>query len=428
MEIALPLTLLIVFMMGGLPVALSLGVSGIVGIWMYTGDFSIASAFMGLVPLTKVTEFTLLALPMFLLLAYAATVSGLADEIYTAASSWLSGIRGGLPIATVMAGGAVGALSGTTLASASALSATTVRNQIRLGYSPALASGTAALASTVAVLIPPSILMIVYGVQTQTSVGDLLVAGVVPGLLLLAMLALALWIWVRVKPESAPRPFKTPWADRLTLTTKTLPAGLIMVGVFAALYTGLVTPTEVAALGAIAVIAYAAIARKLKWSALWEASVRAVQATSMIMLIVICGTVFARYLALTGLPQQVSTMAAESGLNRWVVLLLIVLAYFVMSMFMDELPLVVLTLPITFPIITSLGFDPVWFGVITMFLVILGLVFPPVGMIVFVVSATSGVRSSTIFRGTAILLIPVLVTLALVMVFPQLTLWLPSLR
>lgn len=428
MENILPLVLLVVLMLAGLPVAFSLGISGLVGIWMHTGSFAVASSFMGLVPLTKITDYTLLALPMFLLLAYAATVSGIADEVYTAASSWLGGIRGGLPIATVFAGGAIGALSGTTMAAASALSATTVRNQIRLGYSPMIASSTAALAATVAVLIPPSILMIIYGVQTQTSVGDLLVAGLVPGIILLFALAITVGIWVRVKPEMSPTPHTTPFGERIRLTAKTLPVALIMLGVFAALYTGIVTPTEVAALAAIATTVYAALSRKLTRQAFWEAGVRSVQATSMILFIVIGGTLFARYLAYTGLPQLIASSVADSGLDRWAIVILIIVAYFVMSMFMDELPLVVLTLPITFPIITSLGFDPVWFGVITMFMVIMGLVFPPVGIIVFVVSATSGVKSSTIFKGTAILLIPVLFTLVLIMVFPQLTLWLPSLR
>lgn len=428
MEIAVPLLTMLVLLLAGLPISLSLGTAGILGIWMYTGDLGVAVSFLGIVPLSKVTEFTLLALPMFLLLAYFATVSGIADEVYAAVGAWLSKFRGGLTMSTIVAGGAIGALSGSTLAAASALSAVTVRNQIKQGYSPVLASSTAAIASAVAVLIPPSIMMIVYGVQTQTSVGDLLVAGLVPGVILLAALAVAVLIWGFVQPSSMPTPIRTPFSEKWKLTAKVWPVPVLMLAVFAALYSGVITPTEVAAVGAILMLIYAVATRKMNWSRFAEAGVKSVQATSMILLIVIGGTIFARYLSYTGIPQQIASAVAESGLNRWVIIILIVIAYFLMSMFMDELPLIVLTLPITFPIITELGFDPVWFGVITMFMVIMGLVFPPVGLIVFVVSATSGVSSAKIFKGTAILLIPVFVTLALVMIFPELALWLPSLR
>lgn len=427
-DIAIPILLLVGLMLSGLPVAFSLGISGLVGCWMVTGDIDLASAFLGLVPLAAARESSILALPLFLLMAYVSSRSRLADDLYRAATAWLSGLRGGLAFATVVAGGAMGAMSGTTTAAASALSGITVRNQIRAGYSREMSSATAAVSATSALLIPPSILMVIYGTQTQTSVGDLLIAGIIPGILLAFLVAVTLRVWIAVRPDSAPEPSPTPWGERLRLTLAIWPSLLIMVAVFAALYGGFMTPTEVAGLGALLTLAVALGLRRLDVASLMKASMQTVQATSMILMILIGGMIFARYLSLTRLPQELAGNVVDADLNRWLVIALIIIGYFVMSMFMDELPLVILTLPITFPIITELGFDGVWFGVITCFMVIMGLIFPPVGMIVFIVSATTGVRSSTIFKGTAVLLVPVILTTILVVVFPDLALWLPSLN
>lgn len=428
MDIVVPIILLLLLLLNGMPIAFALGIAGLIGIWMVTGNVDIAASFLGSVPVEQVTSFTLLALPMFLLLAYFATEGGLADELYDAASAWLSGVRGGLPMSTLLAGGAVGALSGSTLAAASALSSVTVKNQVRMGYSATMSSGVAALSATLAVLIPPSVMMIIYGVQTQTSVGDLLIAGLLPGLLLMVTVAVTVLVWVRVQPSAAPAPKATPWGTRFRLLAKTWPAVLIMVGIFVALYSGLITPTEVAGVGAIATLLVSVVLGKIRWKSMYRASIKATQATSSILMIVIGGTIFARYLAYTGVPQTLASMVVELGLNRWVMIIVIIAAYFVLSMFMDELPLMVLTLPITFPIVMELGFDPVWFGVVTMLMVIMGLIFPPVGIVAFVVSGTSGVPSATVFKGTAILLIPVFVTAALVVAIPEISLWLPSLR
>lgn len=428
MTTIIPLALLIVLILAGLPVAYSLGISGIVGSWMIAGDIAIAKSFLGLVPLETVADFVILALPMFLLIAYLASVSRLADDLYQAATAWLSGVRGGLALSTVVAGAAMGALSGTTTAAASGLSGISVRNQVRAGYSTALASGTAALSATTAVLIPPSILMIIYGTMTETSVGALLTAGLVPGVLLAVMIGLTIRTWIGVNPSAAPRPFKTSWPERAKLTVRVWPSVLIVLLIFGALYSGLMTPTEIAGLGALITALMAAVLGRLKWGRLWEASIQAVQATAMIMMIVIGGTLFARYLSLTRLPQDLAANVVEADLNRWLVIAIIIASYFVLSMFMDELPLLILTLPVTFPIITDLGFDPIWFGVISCLMVIMGLVFPPVGVVVFVVSAATGVRTGTVFRGTTILIVPVFLTTILVVIFPGIALWLPGMR
>ena len=428
MTIAIPITLLIVSIMAGLPVAVSLGLSGMVGIWMITRSFDVMLSMTGLVPLDKVMSASLLALPMFLMLAYIVSESKMSDDIYRAASAWLSGIRGGLPASTIFAGAAVGAISGSTLAAASALSNIAVRNQVKAGYSREIASGSAGMAAVLSVLIPPSIMMIIYGVQTETSIGALLIAGLVPGLLLAVLLIATILVWVRVRSGVAPEPVATPRGTRIAATLRVWPILLVMLIVFVLLYGGIATATEVAGIGALAAFIVAVSMRRLGWKQFVRASKQTVYSTAMILMIVIGGTIFARYMSLTKMPQHLTEMIEDAGLNRWVVVILIILVYFVISMFMDELPLMILLLPVAFPIVVGLGFDPVWFGVITMFMVIMGLVFPPVGLVAFVVSAASGVPSTKVFKGTAVLLVPVFITTALVLIFPQIALWLPGMR
>jgi C4-dicarboxylate transporter, DctM subunit len=428
MTILLPIILLIALILLGLPVSISLGLSGLIGVWMMTGSLGNSLSIVGLVPLDKVSESTLLALPLFIFLAHIVSVTRMSDDFYDAASAWLSGIRGGLPASTVFAGAAVGAISGSTLAAATALSKIAVRNQVRTGHSAVLASGSAAMAAVLSILIPPSIMMIVYGVQTETSIGDLLIAGLLPGLLLAVLLVAGIFIWVAVRPSAAPKAVGVPWGHRLRATTKIWPLLLVMLLIFVLLYGGFATATEVAGIGALAGIIVALAMRRLTWSKFVLAAKQSVYSTAMIMLIVVGGTIFARFITLTRAPQKLGDLIAASGLSPVLVVVLIILAYFILSMFMDELPLMILMLPITFPVVVELGFDPVWFGVMTMLMVIMGLVFPPVGIVAFVVSGAAGVRSATVFKGASILLVPVFATTALVFVFPAIALWLPSMR
>lgn len=428
MSLVVPPLLLLILILMGLPIAFALTVSGVVGIWIMSGDVAVATSLLGLVPESEATSFVLVALPLFMLMAYLAGETKLADDVYNAATAWLGGVRGGLSFATIMAGGAMGALSGSTIASASALSGIAVRNQVRAGYSRELATGSAALAATLAVLIPPSIFMIIYGVQTETSVGDLLIAGLIPGIVLMVLLAATIKIWVTLAPDSAPAPIRTSMGDRMRLTARVLPAIGIVVAVFAALYSGALTATEVAGLGALATLLVAGVMRRVTLMRIWRAALDSVKATSMIVMIIIGGTIFARYLALTGLPQDAASLISDANLNRWLVIGLIFAGYFVLSMFMEEIALVILILPVVFPTVLELGFDPVWFGVMLALMVITGLVFPPVGVIAFVVSGATGVESTVVFKGAIVLLVPVFVSAGLLMVFPGMATYLPNMR
>jgi C4-dicarboxylate transporter, DctM subunit len=423
---AIPFLVMIVTLLLGVPIAFSLAAAGIVGIYLLTGDLNVVLRVVGTTPFSTVADYVLTTIPMFILMAYFAASGGLARDLYTAGAHWLSRVRGGLAIATVFACGIFGAMSGASLAAASVMSTIAMPEMRRHGYSDELAAGSIGIGATLDILIPPSVGMVIYGIMTQTSIGKLLIAGIVPGVIVGAFLVLAIVVWVRISPSHAPETYVVPLSERWRSLARIWASLLLIVLVVALLYLGVATPTEVGALGAFLSAAIGVVTRRLTLGGAVEAIRQTIKTSAMIFMILIGATIFGYYMALSQIPQQVVAAVTALDLNRWVVICGIVVAYFVVSMFMDELPLLLLTLQLTFPLIVSMGFDPVWFGVLSMLMVSMGLVFPPVGMIAFVVSATAGVSLMKVYKGTSILMIALVLTTALIMVFPQIVLWLPN--
>ena len=381
---------------------------------------------LGMAPFSSVADYALTTIPMFILMAFFSSSSGLAKDLYTAGANWLSHIKGGLAVATVFACGIFGAMSGASVAAASVMSSIAMPEMRRHGYSEELAAGSIGIGATLDILIPPSVAMVIYGVATQTSIGKLLIAGVVPGIIVGIFLAVAILIWVRVSPSHAPETYRVSAAERWASVRRIWPSLVLIFLVLVLLYTGVVTPTEVGAIGAFLSAAIGVAFGRLRWAGAIEALKATIRTSAMIFMIIIGATIFGSYMALSRVPQQVVSVVTEMDLNRWVVIAGIVIAYFVVSMFMDEIPLLLLTLQLTFPLITNLGFDPIWFGVLSMMMVSMGLVFPPVGMIAFVVSATANVSLMKVYKGTSILMIAIVLTTILIMIFPQIALWLPA--
>src|SRR5262245_17247936 len=422
----LPLVVMVVALLLGVPIAVALAGSGMLGIYLITGDISKVLGIVSLTPFSTVADYALTTIPMFILMAYLSASSGLARDLYTAASNWLSHIRGGLAIATVFACGVFGAMSGASVAAASVMSKIAMPEMRRHGYSDELGAGAIGVGSTLDILIPPSIAMVIYGVATQTSIGKLLVAGVIPGVMVGVLLAVMIYAWVRISPRHAPEAFHTPREERVASLKRVWPSLLLIFLVLLMLYTGVATPTEIGALGALLAAVIGAVFGRLTFPEGIEALKQTIRTSAMIFLILIGATIFGYYMTLSRIPQEVVALVGGMNLNRWVVIIGIVVAYFVISMFMDEIPLLLLTLQLTFPLITSLGFDPVWFGVLSMMMVAMGLVFPPVGLIAFVVSATAGVDLMKVYKGTSILMLAIVITTILLMIFPQIALWLPQ--
>jgi C4-dicarboxylate transporter, DctM subunit len=426
MAAALPILVMVLALLLGVPIAVALAGSGMLGIYLVTGDFSKVLGIISLTPFSTVADYALTTIPMFILMAYLSASSGLARDLYTAASNWLSHVKGGLAIATVFACGIFGAMSGASVAAASVMSKIAMPEMRRHGYSDELGAGAIGIGATLDLLIPPSIAMVIYGIATQTSIGKLLIAGVVPGIIVGTLLAVMIYLWVLVSPSHAPTTYRVSAAERWTSLARIWPSLFLIVLVLVLLYTGIATPTEVGALGAFLAAVIGAVFGRLTWADAIDALKATIRTAAMIFLILIGATVFGYYMALSRIPQEVVSVVTAMELNRWVVIVGIIVVYFIVSMFMDEIPLLLLTLQLTFPLITGLGFDPIWFGVISMMMIAMGLVFPPVGLIAFIVSATAGVDLMKVYKGTSILMVSIVITTALLMVFPQIALWLPA--
>lgn len=426
MELIYPFIILLILFILGVPIAFSLGTAGIVGILLITGDLKVLMSMVGLVTFDAVASYVLSAVPMFILMAFLSSSGGLATEMYRAAQNWTSNIRGGVAIGTVFACGIFGAMSGASLAAASVMSEIAIPNMRRLGYSEALTGGVVSIGATLDILIPPSILFVIYGIMTNTSVGKLLLAGVIPGIVLGIFLIFCILLWVFFRPQDAPRTEPVSWSERWHSSYRIWPCILLIFIVMGLLYAGVATPTEVAGLGAFFAGLTGVILRRLTWTGAIQAFKGTIRISAMIFMVLIGAYIFGYFMTLSGIPQKVITAVQAMNLNRWVVMIAICLSYFIFSMFMDELPLMLLFLQITFPLITQLGFNPIWYGVVMAIMVMMGLVFPPVGLIVFVVSEAGRIELSKVYKGASILIIAIVMTLVLLMIFPEIVLWLPS--
>jgi tripartite ATP-independent transporter DctM subunit len=319
-----------------------------------------------------------------------------------------------------------GAMSGASTAAASVMSKVALPNMRRLGYSDVLAAGVVGVGATTDILIPPSVALVIYGIATETSIGKLLIAGVIPGILVCILLIFCIFVWVTIRPSDAPNVQRVPWAERWQSLWRIWACLLLVAIVIVLLYTGVATPTEVGALGAFIAGLIGVIFGRLNWAGTVEAFKGTLRIATMIFLIIIGAYIFGIFITMSRVPDAVINTIIEMNLNRWIVIIGIVVAYFVVSMFMDEIPLLLITLQLTFPLIIKLGFDPIWYGIISMMMVSMGLIFPPVGIIAFIVSAAGNVDLVKVFKGTSILMIATILATVLIMVFPQIALWLPS--
>ena len=422
----LPFLVMVILLLIGVPIAFSIGWAGILGILLIKWDLNYLAGIMGMVAYSTVASYILTAVPMFILMAFLASSGGLAEDLYKAASAWFGHIRGGLAIGTCLAVGIFGAMSGVSMAAATVMTQIALPQMRRIGYSDILSAGVVGVGATTDILIPPSVAMVVYGIMTDTSVGKLLLAGIVPGIMVLILLVFTILIWVTIRPQDAPRAQRTSWFERLRSLWHVWPSLFIILMVIVLLYAGVCTPTEVGAIGAFLVGVTGIILGRLKWGSIVEAFKKTICVSAMIFMILVATFIFSSSMALSGVPQKIMAFVSTMQINRWVVMSCIVVGYFVISMFMDEMPLMMITLQLTFPLIVYLKFDPIWFGVISALMIMMGLLFPPVGMIAFVVSAISKIELHRVYIGTSIMMISVVLTVILLFLWPEIALWLPS--
>ena len=423
--VLLPLFFMLVLLMVGLPVAFSMGITGIVGILMIGGLDSVFGI-LGTSPFRSAAHYTLTTVPLFILMAGFITNSNITRDVFQVAYKWFGHLPGGVAIATVFANAGFGAMCGSSTATAAAMSSVVVPEMQKLKYRDDLIAGSVAVAGTLAVLIPPSVPMIIYGTATETSVGKLLIAGLIPGIISTFILAAAIVLWVKVSPGISPSIPAFSWQERMQSVKAIFPVLILFMIVIGSIYSGFATPTESAAIGALGALLIGLGMRRLSKEGIVKAIVSTLNTTGTIFIIIICATIFGYYLTMSQIPQSIVHMISSLQIDRWLIMLLLIVLYLVLGCIMDQIAILMLTLPMVFPVVQSLGFDPIWFGVVAIVLVEIGLVTPPVGLNVFIVSSVGKIELGTAFRGSAVLLLACVLSLIIFLAFPEIVLWLPN--
>ncbi|MFO1188222.1 MAG: TRAP transporter large permease [Alphaproteobacteria bacterium] len=423
----LPIGLLLVLFVLGMPIGIGLGISGLVGLYL-VGGLDVTTGLLALTPYRESASFILSSVPMFILMAEFATRGGLVRDLYDAAHSWLGHYPGGLGLAAVASCAAMGAMSGASTAAAAAVAGASMREMDRYGYNRAFSSGTIASGGTLAIMIPPSIPMVIYGVQTQTSIGQLFVAGIVPGIITMFAYMITVWAWVSLRPGIAPRVAPKPVLERVRALRHVWAVLMLVVLIIGGMYGGLFTPTEAGAVGAGGALAITLVLGRLRLGQIKPALYSAAVTTAMLMTIVVGAHFFSFYLTLAGVTGAVSAFISGLPMSPiFTMILIIVPIYIVLGMFMDNVPILLLTLPVLFPVVTQMGYDPIWFGVIVVALGEIGLITPPVGLSVFVVSSVARVPLEDVFKGITPFLLADAGCLALFIAVPTIATFLPNL-
>jgi C4-dicarboxylate transporter, DctM subunit len=411
-----------------MPVGLAMTVAGAGGVAvMYGGNFAPILGVMAITPFSIGNSFVFTTIPLFILMGNIAFRSGISGDMFDATRKWIGHWPGGLASATIGACAIFSAASGSSVATAAAMGTITVPEMRAHGVSPRLASGVVAAGGTLGILIPPSLGMLIYAMVTDQSMGRLLIAGVMPGLLLACMFLLTIFLWSLVRPADAPRGERFSWRARLRALTGVAGFAVLSLIVMGGIYGGFVTPTEAAAVGASGAFLVAAAKRKLTWRIVVDSLDDTVRTTCMVFLIVIGAHILNVFLATSQLPMALSSYLNGMPLPRHGILILILLMYLVLGCFLDVLAMIVLTVPIVFPTLMVLDFDPIWFGVIIVLVMEMALITPPVGMNVYVIKGIApDIPLHVIFSGVWPFLVAQIVTMTLVIMFPQIALWLPN--
>ena len=408
------------------PVGMAMGLVGVSG-FAYLVGTGPAFKIVGHTSMRTVTDYTFGVIPMFLLMGAFVTNSGMSQELFRAANAFLGHRKGGLGIATIAACGGFAAISGSSVATAATFSTVAYPEMRRYGYPQSFATGVVAAGGTLGAMLPPSTVLAVYGIITEQDIGKLFIAGVLPGILAASMYMMTVTIIGVARPGFLPAAPRKSWAERWAALRDVWATLLLFVFVIGGMYGGLFTPTEAGGMGAGGAFLIGVLRGRLKGEDIRRSLLQATRTAAAVFTVLIGALLFGYFLTVTQTPQHVTEFLTGLGIGKYGVLALIMLMYLVLGCLMDSLAMIILTVPIIFPVIKELGFDPIWFGIIIVMTVELGLIHPPVGMIVFVIkSVVQDVDFSTIFRGVIPFIITDLIRLIILIAFPIIALWLPS--
>ena len=421
----LALMMLLAFMR--VPIALAMGLVGFLGLWWMRGvGPSMASATT--VVYESGFQYTLSVVPLFILMGNFVTRAGMSKELYRTAYTFVGHLRGGLAMASIMACAGFGAICGSSIATAATMTKVAYPSMRDHHYSDQLAVGAIASGGTLGILIPPSTIMVIYGIMTETNIGKLFAAGVLPGLLAVVLLCITVQYVCWRDPKAGPPAERASWAERLVAFKDVWAVAALFVIVMGGIYGGVFTAAEGAGIGAFGAFCFALARHTLTPKVLFEILVDSARTTGMLFMILVGALVFANFVNYTSMPADLKAFVTQYQISPIAVVIAICVIYVVLGTAMEELSMILLTVPVFFPLVVGLGFDPVWFGILIVVVVQIGLISPPVGMNMFVVkSMLSGVSTATVFRGVAPFALAIVVLLAILVAFPDISLFLPRL-
>ena len=419
--------LVFVLLLFGTPVAFGMIIVGVLGFAWVVGWFP-GLAMLGQIAYETSLSASLSVLPLFILMGNFVSRAGLSRELYDCANAFIGHRRGGLAMATVLACGGFAAVSGSSMATSATMAQVSVPEMRKHGYADSLAAGSIAAGGTLGILIPPSVILVLYGIITATDIGSLFIAGIVPGVigLLLYLAAVRTITWIN--PEMGPPGPRADWPQRLRALSRIWGILVLFLVIMGGMYLGVFTPTEAAGVGAGGAFLFVLARRAMTWRVLLETLIQTARTTSMMFILLIGAIVFSNFINVAGLPRELSNWVLSFEASPMLVMLCILGIYLVLGCLLESLSMMLLTVPIFFPIVQSLGFDPIWFGIIVVVVIEISLITPPIGLNVFVMKvALPDVPTTTIFRGVGTFIVADILRLALLLLFPALALFAPNL-
>lgn len=420
--------LLLVLMFLRMPIAVAMGTIGVLGMG-YLIDFNAGLNLLKTVPYGTIASYGFAVVPLFILMGNFCFHAGVSRDLYRSVNKWMGQLRGGLAMATVGACAGFAAVSGSSMATAATMGTVALPEMKKLKYDPGLATGAISAGGTIGILIPPSIILVIYGILTETSIGELFIAGFIPGILEALFYILTIYILCKRDPSMGPAGPRTTFKEKvfsLKDTWMTLVLFLIVIG---GIYMGVFSPSEAAGVGATGALILAILRRRMTWKGFTESLIDTLKTSAMIFTILIGALVFGAFIAVTRLPFDLAGVVSELAMNRYVIFAVIMVVYIILGCMMVPMAIIILTIPIIFPLIVQQGFSPVWFGIMTVRITEVAQITPPVGMNVFIIKGVAGedVPMETVFRGILPFFIADLIHIAMLLVFPQLATFLPSL-
>lgn len=411
----------------GIPIAFAMLIAGACGIAAIVGPIS-AVRMLGQLPVSVTTNYDLSVVPMFVLMGAFVSRAGLSHELYDACHAFLGHRRGGLAMATVAACGGFAAVCGSSLATAATMAKVSMPSMRRYGYDDALAAGSIASGGTLGILIPPSVILVLYGIMTGTDIGKLFIAGILPGVLSIGVYMVAITVTTRINPNAGPRAERIGYRERFHRLSRVSAIGILFIFIIGGIYLGVFTPTEAGGVGAFGAFIFTIRRRILTVRVFFESLLETAQTSAMLFVVLIGAIIFSNFVNLAGLPDALSGLITRVGMSPMGVIVTMMVVYLVLGCFLESLAMVLLTVPIFFPIVSPLGFDAIWFGIVVVMVTELSLITPPVGLNLFVLKSTIGdVNMRTIYRGILPFAVADLVRIALIILIPSIALLLPRL-